>query len=149
MMEAHDEEIGPVDILVIGYPAGSPMTGEAAPILLDLVENGIVRVLDALFVVKDDDGNVSGFEARGLDDKNVGDFQMFEGASSGLIGEDDVSDAGEVLEPGEAAVVLVIENRWAAPFVAAVRRNGGQLLASQRIPVPDVIAALDALEAAS
>jgi hypothetical protein len=149
-MEAHtEEEVGPVDILVIGYPAGSPMTGEAAPILLDLVDRGIVRVLDAMFVKKDDDGKVSGFEARGLDDKHVGDFTVFEGASSGLLGEEDISSAGEVLEPGEAAVIIVYENRWAAPFAAAVRRNGGQLLASQRIPVPDVIAALDALEAAS
>jgi hypothetical protein len=149
-MEAHtEEEVGPVDILVIGYPTGSPMTGEAAPILLDLVDRGIVRVLDAMFVKKDDDGTVSGFEARGLDDKHVGDFTVFEGASSGLLGEEDISSAGEVLEPGEAAVIIVYENRWAAPFAAAVRRNGGQLLASQRIPVPDVIAALDALEAAS
>jgi hypothetical protein len=149
MMEAHTEEVGPVDVIVIGYPAGSPMTGEAAPILLDLVDRGIVRVLDALFVAKDEDGTISGFEARGLDDKNVGDFTVFEGASSGLLGDEDVDSAGGVLEPGEAAVVLVIENRWAAPFVAAVHRNGGQLVASQRIPVTDVIAALEAVEAAS
>jgi hypothetical protein len=149
MMEAHDEEVGPVDILVIGYPAGSPMSGEAAPILLDLVDRGIVRVLDAMFVAKDDAGTVTGFEASGLDDKNVGDFKVFDGASSGLLGDEDIASAGEVLEPGEAAVIIVYENRWAAPFAAAVRRNGGQLLASQRIPVPDVIAALDALEAAS
>ena len=148
-MEAHDEEVGPVDILVIGYPAGSPMSGEAAPILLDLVDRGIVRVLDAMFVAKDDAGTVTGFEASGLDDKNVGDFKVFDGASSGLLGDEDIASAGEVLEPGEAAVIIVYENRWAAPFAAAVRRNGGQLLASQRIPVPDVIAALDALEAAS
>jgi hypothetical protein len=149
MMEAHDEEVGPVDILVIGYPAGSPMSGEAAPILMDLVDRGIVRVLDAMFVAKDDAGTVSGFEASGLDDKNVGDFKIFDGASSGLLGDEDIGSAGEVLEPGEAAVIIVYENRWAAPFAAAVMRNGGRLLASQRIPVPDVIAALDALEAAS
>jgi len=148
-MEAHEEEIGPVDVLVIGYPKGSPMTGEAVPILVDLIENGVVRVLDVMFVAKDENGDVVGFEATGLDDKGVGDLAVFDGASSGLIGEDDIEDAGQVLEPGEAAVVLVYENRWAAPFAAAVRRNGGQLLASQRIPVPDVIAALEALEAAS
>jgi hypothetical protein len=148
-MEAHEEEIGPVDVIVVGYPAGSPMTGSAVPILVDLVESGIVRILDMMFVVKDADGTVSGFEARELDDKGVGDFAVFDGASSGLLGEDEIADAGEVLEPGEAAAVLVYENRWAAPFAAEVRRNGGQLLASQRIPVPDVIAALDAMEAAS
>jgi hypothetical protein len=148
-MEAHEEEIGPVDVIVIGFPKGSPMTGSAVPLLVDLVEQGIVRILDVMFVGKDEDGTVSGFEARDLDDKGVGDFAVFDGASSGLLGDAEIEDAGGVLEPGEAAVVLVYENRWAAPFAAEVRRNGGQLLASQRIPVPDVIAALDAIEAAS
>jgi hypothetical protein len=149
MMEAHEEEVGPVDIIVIGYPAGSPMTGEAADILVGLVDAGIVRILDALFVAKDEAGEVSGFEAQGLDDKNVGSFAVFDGASSGMLGDEDIASAGEVLEPGEAAVIIVYENRWAAPFAAAVMRNGGQLLASRRITVPEVIAALDAAEAAS
>jgi hypothetical protein len=149
MMEAHEEEVGPVDIIVIGYPAGSPMTGEAADILVGLVDAGIVRILDALFVAKDEAGEVSGFEAQGLDDKNVGSFAVFDGASSGMLGDEDIASAGDVLEPGEAAVILVYENRWAAPFAAAVMRNGGQLLASRRITVPEVIAALDAVEAAS
>jgi hypothetical protein len=148
-MEAHEEEVGPVDIIVIGYPAGSPMTGEAADILVGLVDAGIVRILDAMFVAKDEAGEVSGFEAKGLDDKNVGSFEVFDGASSGMLGDEDIASAGEVLEPGEAAVILVYENRWAAPFAAAVMRNGGQLLASRRITVPEVIAALDAVEAAS
>jgi hypothetical protein len=149
MMEAHEEEVGPVDIIVIGYPAGSPMTGEAADILVGLVDAGIVRILDALFVAKDEAGEVSGFEAQGLDDKNVGSFAVFDGASSGMLGDEDIASAGEVLEPGEAAVIIVYENRWAAPFAAAVIRNGGQLLASRHITVPEVIAALDAAEAAS
>jgi hypothetical protein len=149
MMEAHEEEVGPVDIIVIGYPAGSPMTGEAADILVGLVDAGIVRILDAMFVAKDESGEVSGFEAKGLDDKNVGSFEVFDGASSGMLGDEDIASAGEVLEPGEAAVIIVYENRWAAPFAAAVMRNGGQLLASRRITVPEVIAALDAVEAAS
>jgi hypothetical protein len=149
MMEAHNEEVGPVDIIVIGYPAGSPMTGEAADILVGLVDAGIVRILDAMFVAKDESGEVAGFEAQGLDDKHVGSFAVFDGASSGMLGDEDIASAGEVLEPGEAAVILVYENRWAAPFAAAVMRNGGQLLASRRITVPEVIAALDAAEAAS
>ena len=148
-MEAHNEEVGPVDIIVIGYPAGSPMTGEAADILVGLVDAGIVRILDALFVAKDEAGEVAGFEAQGLDDKHVGSFAVFDGASSGMLGDEDIASAGEVLEPGEAAVIIVYENRWAAPFAAAVIRNGGQLLASRRITVPEVIAALDAAEAAS
>ena len=148
-MEAHNGELGPIDVVVIAYPADAPMTGEAVPLLLDLVERGIVRVLDAMFVMKNEDGTFSGFEARDLDGKNVGDFAVFEGASSGLLGEEDVATAAEAVEPGSAAVMIVYENRWAAPFVAAVRRNGGVPVAFERIPVQDVIDALDAAEAAS
>ena len=79
-MEAHDEELGPIDIVVIGYPADAPMTGEAIPLLLDLVDRGIIRVLDVLFVMKNEDGTFSGFEAKDLDSKSVGDFTVFEGA---------------------------------------------------------------------
>jgi Family of unknown function (DUF6325) len=148
-MEAQEEELGPIDIVVIAYPADAPMTGEAAPLLLDLVERGIIRVLDVLFVMKNEDGSYSGFEATDLDDKGIGDFSLFEGASSGLLGDEDVATAGEALEPGSAAVLLVYENRWAAPFAAAVRRNGGRLVDNQRIPVQELIAALDAAETAS
>ena len=147
-MEAHAEELGPVDIVVIAYPAGAPMTGDAVPMLLDLVDRGIIRVLDLMFVVKDADGTYSGFEATGLDDKSVGDFSAFEGASSGLLGDDDVATAAEGIEPGSAAAVLIYENRWAAPFAAAVRRNGGRLVDFQRIPMQELIASLDAAEAA-
>jgi hypothetical protein len=147
-MEAHDAEFGPIDIVVIAYPPGAPMTGEAAPLLLDLVERGIIRVLDAMFVMKNEDGTYSGFEARDLDDKNVGDFAVFDGASSGLLGDEDASKVADEIEPGSAAVMIVYENRWAAPFVAAVRRNGGVPVAFERIPAQDVIDALDALDAA-
>jgi hypothetical protein len=148
-MEAHAEELGPIDIVVIGYPADAPMTGEAVPLLLDLVERGIIRVLDVLFVMQGDDGTFAGFEAKDLDAKGVGDFEVFEGASSGLLGEDDVATVAETIEPGTAAVVIVYENRWAGPFAAAVRRNGGMVLDYQRIPAADVVAALDAAEAAA
>jgi len=142
------EELGPVDIAVIGYPPGSPMTGEAMPLLIDLVERAIIRVLDVMFVVKDEDGSYVGFEAKDLDDKGVGEFTVFEGASSGLLGEDDVAEAAQVLDPGSGAVLIVYENRWAAPFIAAVRRNGGVPIAFERIPAAQVVEALDALEAA-
>ena len=147
-MEAHDNELGPIDIVVIGYPAGAPMTGEAAPLLVDLVERGVIRVLDAMFVIKNEDGTLSGFDATDLTDKGVGSFSVFEGASSGLLGDEDVAAAAEAIEPGSGAVMIVYENRWAAPFIAAVRRNGGVPLAFERIPAQDVIDALDALEAA-
>src|SRR3954447_17625760 len=146
MMSAQDEELGPIDIVVIAYPPGSPMTGEAAPMLLDLVERGIIRVLDALLVTKDQDGAVAGLEFKDLDDQHVGDFKIFEGASSGLLGDDDARTAAEALEPGQSAVIIVFENRWAAPFANAVRRNGALLVDFQRIPLEAVIEALDALE---
>lgn len=146
-MEAQNEELGPVDIVVIAYPADAPMTGEAIPLMMDLVDRGIIRVLDARFVMKNEDGTFSGFEATDLDGDTVGDFTAFEGASSGLLGDDDVSTAAEAIEPGSAAVMIVYENRWAAPFAAAVRRNGGVLVDNQRIPVQDLIRALEAVEA--
>jgi hypothetical protein len=146
-MEAQVDELGPVDIVVIAYPADAPMTGEAVPLLLDLVERGIIRVLDVLFVIQNADGTVSGFEAQDLEADRVGDFKVFEGASTGLLGQDDVATASEALEPGSAAVMIVYENRWAAPFAAAVRRNGGVLVDNQRIPAQDLIDALDAVEA--
>lgn len=144
-----DEDLGPIDILVIGYPPGAEMSGEAMPLFLDLVDRGIIRVLDALFVAKAEDGTVSGFDASDLDVKDVGAFTALEGASSGMLGGDDVATAGEALDPGSAAVLIVYENRWAAPFASAVRRNGGVLIASERIPVQDVVDALDAAEAAA
>jgi Family of unknown function (DUF6325) len=147
-MEGSDMEIGPIDIAVIGYPADAPMTGEAAPLLVDLVERGIIRVLDVLFVTKNEDGTFSGFDARELTDKSVGDFTVFEGASSGLLGDEDAAKVADEIEPGSAAVMIVYENRWAAPFIAAVRRNGGEAIAFERIPAQDVIDALDAVEAA-
>jgi Family of unknown function (DUF6325) len=146
-MEAHTDELGPIDIVVIAYPADAPMTGEAVPIVMDLIERGIIRVLDVLFVMQNEDGTFSGFEAKDLEADRIGDLKVFEGATSGLLGEEDVSTASQALEPGSAAVMIVYENRWAAPFAAAVRRNGGVVIDNQRIPVQDVIDTLDAVEA--
>jgi Family of unknown function (DUF6325) len=144
-METH-EELGPIDIVVIAFPPDAPMTGESVPIVLDLVERGIIRVFDVLFVIKNEDGSFSGFEAKDLEPDRIGDFREFEGASSGLLGDDDVATAAEAIEPGSAAVVIVYENRWAAPFAAAVRRNGGVVVDNQRIPVQDLLDALEAAE---
>jgi hypothetical protein len=140
------DELGPIDVVVIGFPADAPMTGEAAPILVDLVDRGIIRVLDILFVTKGEDGAVAGFTVDGIDKERIGDFTVFEGAGTGLLGDEDVEGAAAAMEPGESAVVIVYENSWAGPFAAAVRRNGGQLIATQRIPTQELIAALDAIE---
>ena len=138
-------EMGPVDYLVVEFP-GNKMTGEGLPILVDLVDQGLIRILDLVFVRKDDDGSISGIAIADLDGDGEQDLAVFEGASSGLIDDDDVSSAGDVLEPGCSAGILVYENLWARPFAAALRRGGGQLVASGRIPADDLVAAVDAAE---
>ena len=139
-------EMGPVDYLVVEFP-GSRMTGEAFPILVDLVDRGVIRVLDLVFVTKDADGGVSAVEIADLDGDGELDLAVFEGAASGLLGEDDLADAGTVLEPGSSAGILVYENVWAAPFAAALRRSGGQLAASGRIPVQALLSAVELADA--
>jgi hypothetical protein len=148
-MNDTEEEFGPVDIVVIGFPADAPMTGESVPILLGLVDQGIIRVLDVLFVRKDADGTFSGFDLADLDQDTAGDLSVFAGATTGLLGDDDVAMAAAEIEPGTAAVMIVYENRWAAPFVASVRRNGGEVIANERIGAQQLLDALDAAEAAA
>jgi hypothetical protein len=140
------EEMGPIDYILVEWPGRQP-TGEAAPILVDLVERGVVRVLDLAFIIKGEDGSVAGLEIEDLGEA-AEELKLFEGASSGLLGDDDIAEAAKALEPGTAAALLVWENRWAALFAAAVRRSGGQLVASGRIPVQAILAALDAAEEA-
>ena len=146
---SQQEHMGPINVVVLAYPPGAPMTGEAAPIMVDLVDRGIIRVFDAMFVSKAEDGSVIGFDATNLSDKGVGDFVVFEGASSGLLGDADIAQAAEVLEPGYSAAVIVYENRWAVPFIEAVHRNGGEVIDSQRISPEELVEVLDATEAAS
>jgi len=138
-------EIGPIDYLLVEWPGKQP-NGEVAPHLVDLVDRGLIRILDLVFVAKDEDGSVAAIELADLGGE-VAELAIFEGASSGLLGDEDVAEAGGVLEPGTSAALLVFENAWAAPFVAAVRRSGGELVASGRIPAEDILAALDAAEA--
>jgi hypothetical protein len=139
------EEMGPVDYLVIEFP-GSRMTGEGLPLLVDLVDRGIVRILDLTFVKKELDGSVRGVTIADLDEDGKLDLAVFEGASSGLMGQDDIDEASEALEPGSSAALLIYENTWAAPLAAALRRGGAQLVAGGRIPVQAILAALDAAE---
>jgi len=148
-MSNEELELGPVDVVVIGYPADAPRTGEAIPLFIDLVDRGIVRVLDVLLVQKDEEGNVSGLEITDLDGDGVDDLVVFAGARTGMLGDEDASTAGEALQPGEAAVMICFENAWAAPFATAVRRNGGRVLAFERVAAQDVLDTLDALDSAS
>ena len=138
------DEMGPIDYVVIEWPGKQP-SGEAAPLLVDLVDKGIIRVLDLTFVTKGEDGSVAAVEFSEVSGQ-VPELEVLDGASSGLLSDDDIEDAGEVLEPGTSAALLVYENSWAGPFAAAVRRGGGQLVANGRIPVQGILAALDAAE---
>ncbi len=137
-------ELGPIDYLIVEWPGRQP-TGEAAPHLVDLVERGLIRILDLAFIAKGEDGSITRLELAELGDQLA--FSVFEGASSGLLSEEDTSEAASALEPGTSAALLVYENSWAAPFASAVRRSGGQLVASGRIPIQAVVETLDAVEA--
>ncbi|MFE5483070.1 DUF6325 family protein [Streptomyces sp. NPDC056527] len=139
------EDMGPVDYLILEFP-GNRMTGEGFPLLVDLVERGIIRILDLQFIRKEEDGSVAAVELRDFGDEV--DLTVFEGASSGLLDQSDVDDAGSALEPGNSAGVIVYENLWAAPFARAMRRSGAQIVASGRIPVQALLASLDAVDAA-
>jgi Family of unknown function (DUF6325) len=141
------EEMGPIDYIVLEWPAQQP-TGEVAPMIIDLVDRGIIRILDIAFLAKGEDGSVAALDLGALNGAGTG-FEEFEGASSGLLGQDDLEEAATVLEPGTSAAILVWENRWAAPVAVALRKSGGQLVASGRIPVQAILASLDAVEAAT
>ena len=141
------EETGPIDYLIVEFP-GNRMTGEGFPLLLDLVDSGTIRILDLVFATRDTDGSLSVLRVSDLDGDGQLDLSVFEGASSGLIGPDDLDEAASAIEPGNSAGILIYENVWAAPFAAALRRGGAQLVASGRIPVQAILAALEATEAA-
>ncbi|MDI2124989.1 DUF6325 family protein [Yinghuangia seranimata] len=145
-MNDDSAEIGPIDYLVLEFP-GSRMTGEGLPALVDLVDRGLIRILDLRFVKKELDGSVTAVEIGDLTGDGHLDLAVFEGASSGLLGDDDIDEAGSVLSPGSSAGLLVYENTWAAPFATAMRRSGAQLVASGRIPVQAVLDALESAEA--
>lgn len=139
------DEMGPIDYILVEWTENEP-TGEAIPYLIDLVDSGLIRIIDLAFIVKNEDGTVTELEISDLGG-DAEAFSVFEGVSAGVIDESDHAEAAEALETGKAAALLVYENRWAGPFAAAVRRSGGQLVASGRIPVQALIASLDAAEA--
>lgn len=136
---------GPVDFVLLEFPLDQ-LKGEAAPALIDLVERGIIRIYDLLVIAKAEDGTVEAIELT--DEPGLASsFGYFSGARSGMLGDDDLQEAAEAMRPGTLGALIVYENTWAAPFVGAVMRSGGELVASARIPATDVMAALDALEA--
>ena len=144
-MSSDHEDMGPIDYLVIEWPGRQP-SGQVAPVIVDLVEKGIIRVLDLAFIVKRDDGSIGGLEISEVADE-VGELKVFEGASSGLLSDDDTAAAAEALEPGTSAALLLYANTWAAPVAAAIRESGGQLVATGRIPEAEFLEALEEVEA--
>jgi uncharacterized protein DUF6325 len=141
--ETDVEELGPVDWIVVEFP-GSKFNGEIAPALADLVDRDLIRVLDLLVLKKDSEGTLEAYELSDLDDTELGGLGSHEEESAMLLSEDDVNALAAAIEPGSSAAVLVWENKWAAPFGAAVRHSGGQLVASGRIPVQALLAAIEA-----
>ena len=147
-MSDTDVELGPIDYVVVEWPADKQPTGEAFPYLVDLVDRGLIRVLDLAFVKKGTDGTIVGLDLQDFAVDGDPQLTIFEGASSGLLGDDDREEAGNAIEPGCSAALIVYENTWAAPFATALRKAGAQLVATGRIPVNALISALDELEGA-
>ena len=144
-MAAVTEAMGPISYLIVEFP-GIKMTGEGFESLLELVDRGVIRILDLKFVTRDIDGSTRALEFQDIDRDGQFDLAVFSGASSGLLDKDDLSEAASVIEPGSAAGILIFENRWATPFVQALRRGEAELVAAGYIPQDDLIAALDASE---
>ena len=143
MTERSLDELGPVDYLVVEFPAGaSNFTGEMAAELLALVDAGTIRVIDALILTKDDDGNIDAMELSDVGE--LGELVAIEAELAELLAADDVAHLAAAMDPGTTAGVLIWENRWAAPFAAAARRSGGQLIANGRIPIQAIIASIEA-----
>ena len=136
-------EMGPIDYIVLEWPGRQPK-GDAVPLIIDLVERGIIRVLDIALMVKGDDGSVAAIDLGEFEEPTG--FEAFDGASTGLISQEDLEEAATALNPGTSAAVLVWENLWAAPVAVALRRSGGQLVASGRIEIQAVLAALELIE---
>ena len=140
------EETGPIDYLVVEYPSGEA-TGSALPALVDLVDRGIIRVLDLAFLRKGAEGSAEVVDLMQLvSDPVFADLALFEGAHSGLLTQEDLDEVSTALEPGSAAAVMVYENVWVAPLAVALRRAGARLVANGRIPVQELIAVLDELD---
>jgi hypothetical protein len=137
--------MGPISYLIVEFP-GNKMTGEGFTALVDLADRGVITILDLMFVRHDTDGSIRAVELADIDRDGQLDLAVFEGASSGLLDDSDVADAKSVIKPGSSAGILIFENRWAAPFIQALRRGDAQLVAAGYIPQDTVAAALDATD---
>jgi uncharacterized protein DUF6325 len=142
------DSLGPVDYIIVEFPAGaSNFTGEMAEELLALVDSGTIRVIDVLILTKNEDGTVDAMELSDIE--QLGPLQRVEAQLAELLAEEDVEHLAAALDPGSTAGVLIWENLWAAPFAAAARRSGGQLIATGRIPIQAIIASIEADDAST
>ena len=137
--------LGPISYLIVEFP-GNKMTGEGLPLLVDLVERGVIRILDLTFVTKGADGSLAMIALEDMDLDGTLDLAVFAGASSGLVSESDLAEAAPAIQGGSSAAILIFENRWATDFVQALRRGGAELVAAGYIPHDDLVAAVDAAE---
>ena len=144
-MSAEANPMGPISYLIVEFP-GNKMTGEGFPVLVDLVDRGVIRILDLMFVARDTDGSMRVVELRDLDRDGHLDLAVFEGAASGLLDDSDVADAAAVIEPGSSAGILIFENRWATPFTEARRRGGAELVAAGYVSQDAILASLQATD---
>jgi Family of unknown function (DUF6325) len=146
MTDVSIDELGPVDYLVVEFPAGaSNFTGEMAAELVALVDAGTIRVIDVMVLTKDADGNIDVTELSDVEE--LGELRQIEAELAEMLAEEDVAHLAAAMEPGSTAGVLIWENLWAAPFASAARRSGGQLIANGRIPIQAILAAIEADEA--
>ena len=139
------EAMGPISYLIVEFP-GNKMTGAGLASLVDLVDRGVIRILDLEFVTCRADGSVAAVQLQDLDSDGQFDLTIFEGASSGLLDQSDFDEAGKALDPGSSAGILIFENRWATSFVEGMRQGGAELVAAGYIPLTDIAASLDATE---
>jgi len=139
--------LGPISYLIVEFP-GNKMTGEGLNELVNLVDAGLINILDLQFVCRGDDGSIAGIALSDLDGDGELDVAIFEGVSSGILDQSDFDDAKDVIQPGSSAAILIFENRWATGFVEGLRRGGAELVAAGYIPQGDVAASLDATDAA-
>jgi hypothetical protein len=144
-MAVEASDLGPISYLVVEFP-GSKMTGEGFPILLDLVDRGVIRILDLMFITRDANGSTRIVDMSDIDRDGRLDLAVFDGASAGLLDQGDADDAGGIIPPGSSAGILLFENRWATSFVQALRRGQAALVAAGYIPQQEIVAALDATE---
>jgi hypothetical protein len=147
LMAEAEETMGPVSYLIVEFP-DNKMTGDGLSALVDLVDRGLIRILDLMFVTRATDGSMMAIELHDLDHDGHLDIAVFEGVSSDLLDQSDLDDAADAIQPGSSAGILLFENRWAIDFVRGLRRGGAELVAAGYIPLADIAVALDATETA-